>query len=350
MQGAGELEGRASYFIGNRPDRWHRNVPNFGRVLYEDVYPGIDLVYYGNQRQLEYDFTVRPGANPSVIRILASGAQNIAIDAAGNLALFTKHGEVQLRKPVVYQLLETKRREIAGNFQIAKGNQISFAVGDYDRSRPLVIDPTLNYATYVGQTVNDKVNGIAVGTDGSTYVAGVTSPANSSAAQAQESFVAHLAADGKTLLYIAYLGRSAATDANAIAVDVAGNAYIAGETKAVDFPLQNPIQAGCSLNAQNQCLGDAFLTKLGPDGSLAFSTYLGGSLEDGANSIALDGGNNIYIAGSTASTDFPVIGGAQSSTGGNGDAFVAKISAMTPMFSTPLILAGRAPIKRWASR
>jgi hypothetical protein len=118
----------------------------------------------------------------------------------------------------------------------------------------------------------------------------------------------------------------------------------------VDFPLQNPIQAGCSLNAQNQCLGDAFLTKLGPDGSLAFSTYLGGSLEDGANSIALDGGNNIYIAGSTASTDFPVIGGAQSSTGGNGDAFVAKISAMTPMFSTPLILAGRAPIKRWASR
>jgi hypothetical protein len=325
MLGIGELPGKTSYFIGKDPRQWRLNVSTFGRVLYQGVYPGIDLVYYGNNRQLEYDFMVQPGATPAVIRIQEGGARNMELDSEGNLLLSTSAGAVRLKKPVVYQVLNNDRVYVTGSFKIINGNTIGIAVAGYDRSKPLVIDPTLNYATFVGESVDDKVNGIALGTDGSTYVAGVTSTANSSGAQ--ESFVAHLAADGKTLRYIAYLGGSAATSANAIAVDVAGNAYIAGETKAVDFPLQNPLQAACSLNAQNQCLGDAFLTKLAQDGSLAFSTYLGGSLEDSANGIALDGAGNIYIAGSTASTDFPVIGAAQGSTGGSGDAFAAKISA-----------------------
>ena len=139
MQGVGDLRGKSSYFVGRDPRQWHLNVPNYRRVLYQQIYPGIDLVYYGNQRQLEYDFTVQPGADPKSIRLRVTGARRIGVDSDGNLVLSTKEGEVQLKKPTVYQEVDNVRREIAANFEVARGNQISFAVGDYDSSRPLVI-------------------------------------------------------------------------------------------------------------------------------------------------------------------------------------------------------------------
>ncbi|MGC1607087.1 MAG: SBBP repeat-containing protein, partial [Candidatus Acidiferrum sp.] len=297
---------------------------NYARVQYRGIYPGVDLLYYGNQHQLEYDFILAPGADPDQIRLSVAGARRVELDAQGNLLLATDQGEVVLRKPLVYQQLGDTRREVAGNFRV-EGQEVSFAIGDYDRNRQLVIDPTLNYATYLGRSVNDKVNAIALGSDGSTYVAGIA-PAITSGGQ-DEAFVAHISTDGKQLLYMAYLGASGATDARGIAVDPSGNAYITGETKATDFPALNSLQSSCSLNASRQCVGDAYLAKLNSDGSLNYATFLGGSGEDAGNALALDAAGNIYITGSTGSTDFPVFHPAQATTGGNGDAFIAKISS-----------------------
>ena len=325
-RGINPLAAKSFYFLGSTPALWHTNIPNFGRVLYKQIYPGIDLVYYGNQQQLEYDFMLQPGADPGAIRLRVEGARKMAIDSAsGDLILSSAGGEVRLRKPSLYQVAATQRREIAGNFQVLKGEEVSFSVGPYDHSLPLVIDPVLQYATYVGQTINDQVNGIALGLDETAYVAGIAAPANTSGVN--QAFVAHLSDDGKTLLYIAYLGGNDVTDARAIAVDASGNAYITGETKATNFPVQNALQAKCSLNAQSECAGDAYLVKLNSDGSMNFATYLGGSGEDAGNAITVDSSNNIYIAGSTASTDFPIIDALQSSTGGSGDAFLAEISS-----------------------
>jgi hypothetical protein len=191
---------------------------------------------------------------------------------------------------------------------------------------PLGSAPILSFASYFGRTVNDQVKSIALGPDGSAYVAGVTGSLNAGTVPGQ-AFVARVAPDGASLLYMVDLGGSAHTEARAIAVDGFGNAYITGVTFASDFPVHNALQSSCSLNSKAACSGDAFLTKLNPDGSIAFSTYLGGSGEDAANAIALDAAGNIYIAGSTASTDFPVFKPLQATSGGQGDAFIAKFSA-----------------------
>jgi hypothetical protein len=185
--------------------------------------------------------------------------------------------------------------------------------------------PAVAYSTYVGRTSADIAHSIAVGPDGSVYVTGLLAPTRATQSH-NEAFVAHIAADGATVLYMLTLGGNGDTEARAIAIDSAGNAYVTGETRASDFPAKNALHATCSLNATRECSGDAFLTKLNPDGSIAFSTYLGGSGEDGANAIARDPTGNIYIAGATSSTDFPVFKPLQSTSGGDGDAFIAKIA------------------------
>src|SRR5882762_287979 len=318
------MPGRTNYFKGHQAGSWQTNVASYSRVQYHDIYPGVDLLYYGNQHELEYDFVVKPGADPNEIRFEVTGARRIQLDAEGNLLFATTTGEVLMRKPLVYQQVGGERREIAGNFHLAEPNQIGFAVSVYDATLPLIIDPALDYATYLGRSVNDRVNAIAVGPDGSTYVAGVAPAPTPSGLD--EAFVAHIAADGKTLLNMAYFGGSGATTARGIAVDGTGSAFITGETKAADFPVLNALQASCSLNASRQCAGDVYIAKLNPDGSLNFATYLGGSEEDAGNAITLDSAGDVYVAGSTTSMDFPIFRAAQSGTSGNGDAFIAKIS------------------------
>src|SRR5580700_5526470 len=320
-----ELSEKSFYFIGNDSQKWQTRIPNYSRVSYRDIYPGVDLIYHGNEGRLEYDFVVAPGVDPKMILLEVQGARRMTLDEQGNLILVTSSGRLELQKPIIYQSIGKERRLVAGNYSRLERNRIGFKVGSYDSNKPLIIDPVLSYTTYVGRSLYDRANGIALGPDGSEFVTGV-SPKPGSTTGTSEAFVAHLSADGSQLLYLVYLGGSDTIEARGIAVDAAGNAYITGETYAADFPTLDPLQATCSLDAARKCSGDAFVTKLNPDGSMVYSTYLGGSGEDGANAIAVDTGGNAYIAGATTSTDFPVFKAAQATTGGNGDAFVAKIS------------------------
>src|SRR5580698_4421784 len=322
LDGLDPLPGRTYYLKGRDPAGW-RKAAEYARVRYHEIYPGIDLIFYGNQNRLECDFVLAPGADFRQVRLLVEGAQRLAMDGEGNLALTTSDGEISLGRPVVYQQSGATRKVVAGAFQL-HGAEVGFALGAYDHSLPLVVDPTLNYAAYVGHGVNDRVNGIAVGADGSTYVAGESSAVTASSHD--EAFVAHISADGKTMLYMTYLGGTGATTGRGIALDKAGNAYITGQTKAQDFPVLNALQPSCGKNASGQCVGDAFLAKLNADGSLNYATYLGGAGEDAGHAIALDSTGDVYVAGATDSIDFPTVHAAQPAPGGHGDAFVAKFS------------------------
>src|SRR3989441_8952332 len=174
ISGLEELPGKSNYFIGNDPKKWHTNVPNYARVKYRNLYPGIDLVYYGNQRQLEYDFVVRPGANPSRIVLGVQGADRLEVDAQGDLVLHTAVGPIRQRKPVIYQEIDGDRKEIPGAYVLTGRHQVGFRVAAYDASQPLVIDPVLVYSTYLGGSGLDQGFGIAVDASGNAYVTGVT--------------------------------------------------------------------------------------------------------------------------------------------------------------------------------
>ena len=334
--GQDPLPGKVNYFLGNDPSRWHTNVATYRQVDYPAVYPGIDLVYYGNQQQLEYDFVVSPGADPGHIRLGFTGADQVAVDGNGDLVLRAGSQELRQHKPVVYQDINGFRREVPGAFRLAPAqsplgtSQVAFALGAYDASRPLVIDPGLSYSTYLGGSNLQEGRGIAVDAAGSAYVTGATWSSDFPTANAFQptahganAFVTKFAPDGSALLFSTYLGGSYFDGGHAIALDRDGNVYVAGETRSSDFPLVNPLQP-----AFGGGVDDAFVAKLAADGSaLDYSTYLGGSGVDEANGIAVDGEGNAYIAGNTSSTDFPTVNAVQPTYGG-GDfsAFIAKVA------------------------
>lgn len=339
VTGLDPLPSRSFYLEGKDPSNWRTNVPSYSRVQYTGIYSGVDLVFYGNQSQLEYDLMVAPGASLNQVRFEVSGADQVRLDENGDLILATSSGQVLLQKPLIYQQDGATRKPIAGNFKL-KGNRIGFSVGVYDATLPLVVDPVLDYATYLGRASNDHVNAIAVGRDGSSYLAGVTP--RSAASGQDEAFIARVSADGKTLLFMTFLGGSGATDARGIALDAAGNIFVTGATSAIDFPVLNAFQPSCGLTADQQCSGDAYLARLNPDGSLNFATYLGGSGVDEANAIAVDSAGDVYIAGSTGSGQFPVVRAIQTTTGGLKDAFVAKISGDGSQVAYATYLGGSA--------
>jgi hypothetical protein len=336
VAGLYELAAKSNYLIGNDPRRWHTDVPNYGRVAFRGVYPGVDLVYYGNQGQLEYDFVVAPGADPGAVRLAFQGAEAITLDAEGNLVLHTAGGDVVEHAPVLYQEAGGVRRAVSGHYVLVGADQLGFAVAGYDAGQPLTIDPVLSYSTFLGGSGLEEADGIAVDWAGSAYVAGVTQSANfpttpgafqTTKAGGNDVFVAKLSADGSGLVYSTFLGGGGFDGASGIAVDGAGNAYVAGLTQSADFPTTpGAFQTTYGGN------GDAFVAQLSADGSaLVYSTFLGGSGGDIANGIAVDGAGSAYVAGSTTSSDFPTTPGAfQTTYGGglvNGDAFVAKLSA-----------------------
>jgi Bacterial Ig-like domain (group 1)/Beta-propeller repeat len=345
VAGLERLPGQVNYFIGHDPAKWRSNVPLYGKVKYEGVYPGIDLVYYGNQRQLEYDFVVAPGASPNAIRLKLEGAERLDIDARGDLVIHTARGEIRQRKPLIYQERGGTREEISGRYVLLSGRQVGFEVGPYDTAQPLVIDPTLVYSTYLGGSGAEYGTGIAVDTVGNAYVTGGTGSTNfpttpgafdtTSNGGGSDAFVTKLDPTGASLVYSTYLGGSGIDEGHGIAIDTVGNAYVTGRTDSTNFPT-TPLAFDTTSNGSN----DTFVTKLDPAGaSLVYSTYLGGSGFDVGRGIAVNTLGNAYVTGATSSTNFPTTPGALDTTSDfAGDAFVTKLdpTGASLVYSTSL--------------
>jgi hypothetical protein len=328
IRGADELPGRSNYLIGNDPARWRTDIPNFARAVYEGVYPGIDLVFYGNPRELEYDFVLAPGSDPTSIRLAWDGAERLALDEAGNLLIDAGGNRVVQQAPRIWQEGRGGRERVAGGYLLSGADQVSFQVASYDRSRPLVIDPVLLYSTYLGGAGNDGGADVAVDGLGNAYVTGYTESADfptSGAFQAtaqgnRDAFVSKLSPSGNALLYSTYLGGSDDETGWGIDVDASGSAYVTGTTESSNFPTVGPIQATF------QGIEDVFVTKLNAAGNgLVYSTYLGGDGPDWGNAIAVDAAGYAYITGYTRG-GFPMANAYQGVREGPSDAFVSKLA------------------------
>lgn len=370
VAGLDQLPGKSNYFVGNNPKKWRTNVPNYARVKYQNVYPGIDLVYYGNHGELEYDWVLAPGADLKAITFSVEAgsslhkddhsAKPLQINGNGDLIVKTDDGEVCFRKPVVYQPSTSpkpfvsssgfsnptskvqNRTYLSGHYVLIADNQIGFEVTSYDKSLPLIVDPVLSYSTYVGGSALQFGSAIAVDASGNAYVTGTTESADfptmnpiqakCGGALCGNAFIAKLNAAGNALVYSTYLGGSGGDRAYGIAVDSSGNAYVMGGTDSTDFPTMNPFQA------KNAGGSDAFVTKLNATGSgLVYSTYLGGSGNESQpgfiatalinqGGIAVDSSGSAYVAGYTDSTDFPTANPFHAANAGGFDGFVVKFN------------------------
>jgi hypothetical protein len=348
--GTNLLPGKVSYFVGNDPKKWYTDIPSYEVVRYKAVYPGVDLLFYGQQHCLEYDFVVEPGADPNNIALSFEGARKLQISSHGDLVMGVSSGRLALRRPVIYQEINGERREITGGYSIADDHQIRFWIAGYDHTRPLTIDPVLNYSTYVGGENFDLALGIALDAEGDAFIAGSTTsttfPQMNPESGAVPSdialgtvFVSELNPTGTALLYSTYLGGTGngtfGDSANAIAVDASSpaNIYVTGFTGSSDFPVSTillPYQGTAPTGVT--AAASAFVTKLTPSASgsaqLAYSSYLGGDTFDEGFGVAVDVSGNALIAGETKSTNFPQKGtqitAGLSSAAGN--AFLTEIN------------------------
>lgn len=333
IEGQQTQSGVSNYLIGSDASRWQKNVEHIGKVKYHQVYDGIDLVYYGNQRRLEYDYIVSPGADPKTIRLGFKGAKNAHIDKDGNLILHTTSGKIVQQAPLTYQQIDQKQQIIPSHYIIHKGIEdieVSFGIEKYDRTRPLIIDPILSYSIVLDGSQHDSGNGISVDPAGNIYIAGSTSSVdfplqnafqNTLGTTNSDAFITKFDPTGK-LVYSTFLGGSHQDVAWGIATDPSGNVCIKGFTSSADFPTHAAFQYS------RKGTDDVFVAKLDPNGALVYSTYLGGnSREDGRGKIAMDASGNAYVTGGTESAFFPTQNAFQSSKGGQWDAFITKLSA-----------------------
>jgi hypothetical protein len=333
MAGLGRLESQTNYFHGNDPTKWHAAVPTFEKVVYRNVYPGVDLVYFGRQRELEYDLVLSPGADPRAITLDFHGAEQVEIDARGDLVLHTAAGDVRQRSPVVYQETGSGKEIVPARYAMKGPHRVGFDVAAYDRSNTLVIDPVLSYSTYLGGSGDDFGAGIAVDVDGNAYVTGWTDsldfPTTSGSIQnarraSTDAFVTKINRDGNAVVYSTFLGGDGKEfEVIGIDVDPAGSAYVTGITESANFPTTIG-----SVQPNFHGVLDVFVTKIDPSGSqLVFSTYLGGAAIDGSQALVVDPFSGIYVTGFTQSTDFPVTAGVfQAAPGGGQDAFIARLT------------------------
>jgi hypothetical protein len=344
--GLDQLPGKANYYIGNDSSRWRTGIPMFAKVKYESVYPGVDLVYYGNQRRLEYDFVVAPGASPSAIRMEFN--QRARLDADGDLVFDTAAGSVRQHRPTVYQEVDGQRRMVAASYRILGKNRVGFQIAKYDRTKPLVIDPIIIWARYVGGTSYDQGRGIAVDSAGQVYFGGgtglagfpqVPSPNPPTPAKSNTyGFAAKLSADGTQILYSNVFGGEGDDFVYGLALDAQGNAYLTGSTNSSGFPLRLPLPR--SKYAPGTF--DAFVVKFTTNGALSYSTKLGGHGSDYGIGIAVvASGVSVYVSGITQPygdpnsgallNDFPTTALAFQKTfaGGPSDAFVARLAIST---------------------
>jgi Abnormal spindle-like microcephaly-assoc'd, ASPM-SPD-2-Hydin/Beta-propeller repeat len=319
------LKSHTNYLLGADSSRWIRAIPNYGQVEYKSIYPGVDLVFYGNGSKLEHDFQIAAGADPSAIRFRLEGAEGVDLSSSGDLQIHLHEGTLILDKPMAYQLTPSGRKPVSAAFAIAKNGEIKFQVGAYDRKRPLIIDPALSYATYLDK-LSVYVGAIATDASGATYITGITFsssyPVTSGAFQTAcvacasnqpAVFVTKLDATGTSQVYSTFLGGSAYSQSFGLAVDGNGNAVVVGYTQSTDFPVKNPVGSGTVATGTQF----GFISSLTADGSaLNYSSLLGGgnqpyqSSTTIANAVAVDAAGNAYISGTTDSPVFPVTTGA----------------------------------------
>ena len=333
------LPGKVNYFQGRDKKSWHGNIPTYQAVRYQEIYPGIDLRFYGNNQQLEYDFIVDPDADPDCIALAYEGIEKLSVNKDGELVVHLKDGELIQKRPVIYQDIDGKRKFVDGLFQVQvpqNGESWSyrFELAAYDKTQALIIDPILSYSSYLGGSNHDYGYDVAVNAAGESFIVGTTLSLDFPTINAYQSvaaadyydvFITRLNAAGSGLIYSTYLGGSSDDVGYSIAIDISDNAYITGRTSSDDFPVQAGIQISKSLDYDA-----AFVTKLDPTGTnLLYSSYVGGSKDDTAQDIAVDISGNIYITGNTRSHDFPTVNPLYTSvdTGNNKDAFVTKLNA-----------------------
>jgi hypothetical protein len=360
IAGTDKLPGKSNYFIGNDPAKWQHDIPQFSRVRYQDVYPGVDLVYYGHQGQLEYDFEVAPGADPGKIALRFPGHRRPGLDENGDLILAASGGEVRLKAPRIYQPAASgTQQDVAGHFVVRGDGQVGFEVGAYDRSRMLVIDPVLAYSTYLGGAADEACSVIspvvvaavasppsgcpAVALDASSniYIAGSTTsttgiplvptpPFQTALAGTANVFVTKLNSAGSTVLFSTYLGGDGIDITAGVVADTAFNVVIAGTTTSSNFPTTTSAFQPARSNAG----AHAFVTVLDAAGTaLAYSTYLSGNGTESARGVAVDSKNKIYVIGATTSTNVPdatssfpaTLGAIQTASLGTSQFFVSKI-------------------------
>ncbi|HEU4389657.1 MAG TPA: SBBP repeat-containing protein [Blastocatellia bacterium] len=364
VEGEEQLEGKRNYLIGNDRSKWQTDVPTFRRVRYADAWPGIDLVWYGNQGTLEYDFVVKSGADLSRIRLEFQGADRLHLDGEGNLVAKTRAGEVTQRAPVIYQEDGQGRNIIAGRYSLKAGSKVGFEVSDFDRRKPLVIDPQLVYSSYLGANSVDLASAVAADNAGNAYLTGLTFSASFPATTVVDpdldpafrmAFVTKMNASGTGVVYSTLIGGSDfnGTSGNGIAVTSDGKACITGSTDNVfnrsKFPVtpnafqKNGFCLGFTCTFLPDRVGDAFVTELNAQGNgLIYSTFFGGSsvpvlgnhiADDEGQAIAVDSANRIYIAGSSRSNNLPMRNAFQSSKQSSADGADAFIAVFNPSAS-----------------
>jgi uncharacterized protein (TIGR03437 family) len=348
MEGEDQRQGVSNYFLGRDAGAWHTGIRQFGKVRYRNVYTGIDVVFYGNPKELEYDFVVRPGADPAKIRLAFDGADRIVAEASGDLRVQFAGVEIRSRKPRIYQTGQNGDRSVDGRYVVKGRQRAGFIIDPYDATRPLIVDPVLSYATFFGGLGGDVANAVAMDAQGAVYVAGSTNSAGFPTKagifpglnnDTNVAFVAkfNTAASGSdSLIYSTYLGGDVSDEAFGIAVDANGNAYVAGRTLSTTFPLKNAFQSSFSTATNCKDAGGtaiacthSFITEIAASGkALVYSSYLGGTNQDEAFAVGVDAAGNAYITGQTLSTDFPTAGSAyQTSQKGSGDAFLSEVAA-----------------------
>ena len=361
LHGGQPLAGQVNHFIGNDAAQWRTGLSTFAQVRLENIYPGVSVSYYGNAEQLEYDFNLAAGVSPETIALRFDGAEKISMDAQGRLVLQVNGGQILQHPPVAYQIINGERRAVAASYKITDARTAAFAIGTFDHSQPLVIDPVLGYASYFGGNFGEEAWAIAINpVDNSIYLAGQTFSTQISngipfakngaftnyngGVQAGDAFVAKFDSTGTNLLYCTYLGGSVDDAAYAIAVDAAGHAFVTGATVSSNFPVLNAVTNGAYNGSRisgvkDPDLGyfsaDAFVAELETNGSsLIYSTYLGGTSTESAFGIAIDAAGNAFVTGDTYSTNFPVTGNALmprlacvNNPYYNANAFVVEIAA-----------------------
>lgn len=337
VAGTGTPSARVNYLTGARRGGWRTGVPAYAGVTYRGVWPGIDVAFHGDGSELEYDYTLAPGADPSRIGQRLAGARSLRIAANGDLVIGLPGGSVRQRAPRSFQTIGNARVAVASRF-VLHGRTVRIALGRYDRTRALTIDPSLSYATYLGGTNTDFGLAAATDEDGNAYITGQTwSPGlatdnayNTTGGNGtKDAFVAKLAPGGDRIEWLTYLGGANDDEGAAIKVDDDGDVFVGGDTRSNDFPTISAYQPFRHSTGPTDTNTEGFVAKLGPDGDrLEWATYLGGGRDESLTGLVLDSAGDVIVAGTTASRDFPVAGGGlDASSNGGRDGYVAELSS-----------------------